>query len=78
MENKYTYHVNLDERGSFYADVRNEDGKTVLEVFGGNELPEGESSLVDDGFMRHFRDVDGLAEYMRSVGFSVHSLTLSR
>jgi len=71
---KYFYHINLNERGSFRADVRNEDGKTVLEVLGGNELGEDESSLVDDGYMKHFKDVDGLAEYMRSMGFSVESL----
>lgn len=74
---KYTYHINLNERGSFYADVRNEDEKTVMEIKGGNELAEDESSLVEDGFMRHFQDVEGLAEYMRSLGYSVESLTLT-
>jgi hypothetical protein len=70
----YLYYINLDERGGFYADVRGKNGKTVLEIRGGNELPEGESSLVDDGFMRNFRDIDGLRDYMRSIGFSVASL----
>ena len=74
---KYTYHINLNERGCFYADVRDADGKTVFEVKGGDELPEGESSLVEDGFMRHLTDVDGLAEYMRSLGYSVESLSLA-
>jgi hypothetical protein len=28
----FKYYVNLDERGEFYADVRNEQGKTVYEI----------------------------------------------
>lgn len=61
------YYVNLDERGSFYADVRQADGKTVFEVRAGNELGEDESNPVDDGFMKHLRDVDGLTQYLRSI-----------
>lgn len=71
---KYFYHINLNERGSFNADVRNEDGKTIFEIKAGNELEEGESSIFEDGFMKHHKDVDGLAEYMREMGFSVESL----
>lgn len=65
----YVYHVNLDERGSFRADVRNpKNDKTVYEVRGGDELGEDESSLVDDGYMRNLRDVQGLQEYLREMG----------
>jgi len=64
----YSYNVNLDERGSFYADVRDPKGKTVFNVRGGEELEPDESSLVDDGFMKNFRDVQGLQDYLRDVG----------
>lgn len=70
----YLYYINLDERGSFSADVRGPGGKTVLEIKGGNELAEGETSLVEDGYMRDFKDLNGLSDYMRSIGFKVASL----
>ena len=65
---KFGYYVNLNERGSFYADVRNEQGTTVFEVRDGNELGEDESSLVEDGFMRHNEDLEGLQSYLQSLG----------
>jgi hypothetical protein len=64
----YTYHINLDERGSFYADVRNSSGKTVFEIKAGNELGPDETSIFEDGFMRHTHDMDGLKEYLVSMG----------
>lgn len=45
----FEYFINLDERGSFYADVRNPQGETVFEIKVGNELSEDESSIFDDG-----------------------------
>jgi len=64
----FDYHVNLNERGSFYADVRDEiTGKTIYEVKEGNELEDGETSLVEDGFMKHNLDTVGLADYLRSL-----------
>ena len=60
-------YVNLDERGSFQADVRNEDGNTVYEIKAGNELDEDESSIFDDGYMKDKNDTEGLTEYLRSL-----------
>lgn len=57
---EFEYHINLNERGSFYADVRNTSGKTVFEIKAGNELKEGESSIFEDGFMKTIHDMDGL------------------
>jgi len=42
------YYVNLNERGSFYADVRDESGETVFEVRAGDALDADESDLVPD------------------------------
>ncbi|TAL63666.1 MAG: hypothetical protein EPN79_16055 [Burkholderiaceae bacterium] len=65
---KYGYYIDLNERGAFEADVRDEAGRTVYEVRAGTSLGEDESSLVDDGFMRHLQDLDGLATYLKSMG----------
>lgn len=63
----YEFIVNLNERGSFSASVYDSSGKSVYELRGGDELGEDESSLVDDGFMRHMEDLDGLTSYLQSV-----------
>ena len=63
----YTYYINLDERGSFYADVRDQNEKTVFEIRAGNELAEDETSIFEDGYMRDARDVDGLTDYLRDL-----------
>lgn len=65
---RFGYYINLDERGDFYADVRDAEGKTVFEVRAGNSLSEDESSLVDDGFMADLHDVNGLTNYLRDIG----------
>lgn len=64
----YGYYVNLDERGSFNADVRDRSGKSVYEVKAGDELKEGESSIFEDGFMKHKDDLVGLTKYLREMG----------
>jgi len=64
----FGYYIDLDERGSFRADVRSADDKTVFDIRDGNELGEGESSLFEDGFMRDKHDLAGLAEHLQSLG----------
>jgi hypothetical protein len=64
----FLYHVNLDERGGYYADVRDPDGLTIFEIKAGDLLDEGESSIFEDGFMRHGKDMDGLTDYLRQLG----------
>ena len=55
-----TYYINLDERGSFYADVRNAYDKTVFEISG--------SDIFEDGFMADKHDLVGLGEYLVQLG----------
>lgn len=55
-----TYFINLDERGEFYADVRNAYDKTVFEISG--------FEIFEDGFMSHSRDLEGLKDYLVSLG----------
>lgn len=66
---KYEYTINLDERGSFNADVRDEDGKTVFEIKAGDELGEDETSIFEDGYMKHKNDIAGLEKYLKELGF---------
>ncbi len=62
---KYFYYINLDERSEFYADVRrenagNQDGDTVFEING--------FEILDDGYMKHKRDIHGLENYLKDLG----------
>lgn len=72
----YEYWINLNERGSFYADVRNSSGKTVFEIKAGDELGPDESSIFDDGFMKHIHDMDGLKAYLVQLGIMKPNQTL--
>jgi hypothetical protein len=58
---KYTYHINLDERGDFYADVRHSvTGESVYEIRG--------FEIFDDGYMKHKYDIAGLQSYLQELG----------
>ena len=52
----FEYFINLDERGDFYADVRDAKGQTVFEIDG--------FDIFEDGYMKHARDLEGLKEYL--------------
>lgn len=65
---EYQYFINLDERGSFNADVRNINGKTVFEIKAGDELKPNESSIFEDGYMKNKYDLDGLKNYLIELG----------
>jgi len=60
----YEYYVNLDERGDFNADVRNKNGDTVFQIHDADEL----ESMVDFGFMKHGKDIDGLQAHLQTIG----------
>lgn len=63
----YGYYINLDERGDFYADVRDKDGRSIYEIKAGNSLGEDETSIFEDGYMRDRYDVAGLTVYLREL-----------
>jgi hypothetical protein len=56
----YGLFINLDERGEFFADVRDTKGNTVYEIHG--------FDIFEDGFMQHKHDVEGLTEYLQQLG----------
>lgn len=58
---EYEYYINLDERGEFYADVRDpETDDSVFEIADIDHLNE----LVEDGFIDNGHDITGIQEYL--------------
>lgn len=64
----YMYVINLNERGDFYADVREDDenGDTIFEICSNDD---GTIWTIEDGFMRHVNDLIGLQNYLVEWGF---------
>ena len=74
---KLEYYINLNERGSFSADVRNvSNGKSIFTIKAGNELEAGESSIFEDGYMKNIHDMKGLLEYLKEMGLASQNATL--
>jgi hypothetical protein len=71
----YEYHINLDERGQFYADVRNENGDTVYEIKVGYGEEE-DNNVFEDGFMQDKTDLRGLEDHLKELGFMKHGAKL--
>jgi len=61
----FGYYINLDERGDFYADVRAPDGESVFEI---RAEEDGSLAPIEDGFMRHKEDLDGLRSWLVDLG----------
>ena len=72
-----TYHIDLNERGLFHAHVEDENGKFIYRITnededeGAGEIPE-----VVFGYMKHGEDVDGLCDYLFSLGFIPEGATI--
>lgn len=64
-EQPYTYNVNLNERGCFFAHVEDPDGKEIFRI----SDQEGLQEMIDDGFMRSFDDITGLSQYLQDLDF---------
>lgn len=79
FKSKLTMVIDQDERGSFRGHVENDDGKSVFEF--SNEDENGWPSqegfwMVEDGFLKHGRDADGMLSYLQSVGIASQSATI--
>jgi hypothetical protein len=77
-KNEFAYVIDLDERGYFESHVENWQGKEIFSISNchvvfddetGEEIGEeyGEICLVEDGFMKHGRDVNGLFFYLVDI-----------
>lgn len=53
------YYIDMDERGEFRADVRDESGATICQIDG---------EFFHDGFMKHKNDMRGLCDYLAELG----------
>lgn len=62
----FQYHINLAERGCFYADVRDCMENTVFEIR--TDEDTGEIPEIEFGMMRNTADISGLSEYLQSIG----------
>ena len=60
----FTYHIDHDERGEFRAHVEDEKGQQVYQI---QNNEEGEIEQIEDGFMRHTTDVEGLERYLQQM-----------
>lgn len=56
----HRYFINLDERGEFYADVRDESNNTIFEIKG--------FDIFEDGWMRNKNDLMGLRNHLVDLG----------
>ena len=56
----YLYFINLDERGEFYADVRDDGNNTIFEIKG--------FDIFEDGWMRNKNDLMGLKNHLVDLG----------
>jgi len=67
-ENDYMYRFH-EERGQVGASVtRLIDDETVWEYYYDEENNQkGETTIVEDGFIKHFEDVDGIEKYLKSL-----------
>lgn len=69
--------VDIDERGWFKAHVENQNGKTVFSLSNEDEAGwPGPLDLVEDGFMKHSRDMSGLLDHLRDIGIARERSTL--
>jgi len=59
----YGLYINLDERGEFYADVRDVNDKTVFEI-----NTEEAEDLVEGGFIKDPREPDEIESYLKDAG----------
>ena len=67
---QFYYFINLNERGCFYADVRDKEENTVYEIF--------DTQMVEDGYLKHMQDITGLHHYLTQFGILPPGSTMGR
>lgn len=58
----YTYHINIDERDVFNADVRDATGQSVFEI---NSLDHADE-LVAEGYIEDKTDLLSISNYLKT------------
>jgi len=70
LPENYLVYKRHEERGEFTAHVENSDGDIIWEYRFPEEgvvPPDEQTSIFDDGFMKHMDDVAGLEEYLKTT-----------
>lgn len=62
MEKVYKYRIHLNERGSFFATVDDENDREIFRI------DDDSLDFFDHGWMKHPNDLGGLHEYLIHVG----------
>ena len=70
MAMTFEYFTNLNERGEFYADVRDETGQTVFEI--------NNHDFFEYGYMSSPEDINGLLDFMIEIGIADSSDSIIR
>lgn len=63
----YNYQVDLDERGEYKATVYDDCDNEIWDIADIQEL----NQLIEDGYMKHKQDMDGLCSYLTKLGVFV-------
>lgn len=64
----YYYFINRDERGEFYADVRDSEDNTVFELKTSDDPNEGDEDFLANVGMKHTKDIEGLEDHLKEIG----------
>lgn len=72
--------IDLDERGSFKGHVEDPQGHSIFEFSNEEEASRWPNEmglwLIEDGYMSHGRDVDGLRSYLQDMDIMPTGATL--
>jgi hypothetical protein len=64
----YYYIVDLDERGTYKSHVEHSlTGEVIFEITN-EDTESGQIPLIEDGFMKNTRDMDGLNKILVDLG----------
>lgn len=66
IDHLYGYYINLDERGMFYADVRDSNGITVFEIKAGDDSLDEDFDFDNYG-MKNKTDIAGLEKFLKEI-----------
>jgi len=76
------YVIDLDERGEFRSHVEDENGVSIFEITNEDQdedahITNGGIWLVEAGYMKHAKDINGLHQYLKEIGVAKADSKLS-
>lgn len=58
----YTYHINMNQRGEFYADIRDKDEDTIYEI------QTEDAEYLGEDFEVNVLEPESVRKYLTSIG----------